>query len=808
MTLMSAIGFGLRMLRKNPAVSIAAMLATGLGIGATTAMFSIVDGVLLRPLPFQRAERLVNVWESNLDRNIPRMVAAPGNYYDWRGQTEVLQAIGAYQGSTFNLSTTDGEPDRFVGAICDPGFFSVLRVEPVIGRTFTEEENQPGHDGVVILGYNLWQQRFGGDNAILGRTLRMDGQTRTVIGVMPKGFEYPPLATIWAPLALDSETRERRDFHRLRVIGRLRDGISLERARRDFQALGARLAQQYPDLDKDESIVVNGILEDMVGNTRPALLVLLGAVSLVLLIACADVANLLLAKASGRRREMAIRLSMGAGRSAIVKQMLVESLTLSICGGALGLLMAYGAFRWLVTAAPANVPRLNEAAINGPALALALLLSVLTGVLFGLAPALHASRTDVHSLLKEGGRSLGTRSRLRSGLVVGQVAVTLMLLAGAGLLLRSFYELAGVDAGFDPQHVMTMRLAPAAFRYRDHNELQIQLARNILHSVAGVPGVRKVAISTDIPLAGNPIYIMRFEGRPPVMVSQAPLANYFAVTPGFFEVMGMQLLIGRGIEERDSAQSPLVAVVNQTLAERYFPGQDPIGKRLEIAFRTPPEWREIVGVVKDVRSAGLDQDTPVQVYTAYMQEPTFLQGVPPSAISVVARTQQDPAAVATPMKAAILSVDRTQPVFAVQPMTELVSKSIAQRKLSLMLLAFFAIAALVLAAVGLYGVMSYMVTQRTGEIGIRMALGAGQSQLLLLVQRQGMILVAGGLAAGLCGALLLTRFLDSLLFHVQARDPLTLGIAAAVLLAVGICASWLPARRASKVDPMVALRNE
>ena len=383
-----------------------------------------------------------------------------------------------------------------------------------------------------------------------------------------------------------------------------------------------------------------------------------------------------------------------------------------------------------------------------------------------------------------------------------------MLLAGAGLLIRSFYEIAHVDAGFNPERLLTMRLAPASFKYRGRNDLQIQLARNILHEVSGLAGVKTAAVSTDVPLLGNPIYIMRFEGRPPVTPSQAPVANYFAVTPGFFDAMGMRIRRGRAFTERDTADSPLVAVVNQTLVDRYFPGQDPVGKRLEIAFSTPPNWREIVGVAADVRSAGLDQDTPVQVYTAYLQKPALLGNAAPPAITVLARAAQDPASLGAAVKSAILGVDRSQPVYAVQPMTEVVAKSIAQRRLSLILLAFFALSALMLASVGVYGVMSYSVTERTGEIGIRMALGARQSQVLLQVGTQGMVLVMAGLAAGLAAAMVFTRFMNSLLFRVNARDPVTFGVATGTLIAVSLFACYLPARRAAKVDPIIALRSE
>jgi predicted permease len=480
---------------------------------------------------------------------------------------------------------------------------------------------------------------------------------------------------------------------------------------------------------------------------------------------------------------------------------------LSFTGALLGLLFAYAAFHGLLSLAPANLPRLNQVGLDWRAVEFTLLVSVISGILFGLAPAWHASRADVNSLLKEGSRSVSNRSRLRNALVVAQVATALILLVGAGLLIRSFYEIAHVDAGFDPEHVMSMRLAPAPSKYRGHDDLKIQLVRGMLRNVSRLPGVRNAAVSTDVPLLGNPIFIMRFEGRPPVTPSQAPTANYFAVTPTYFETMGMRLVRGRAISGRDTQDTPQVVVVNQTLVDRYFPGQDPIGKRLEVAFATPPNWREIVGVVADVKISGLDQDSPVQVYAAYFQKPTFV-AVLPSFLTVVARTASDPAALGVPMKAAILNVDRSQPVYSVQPMTAAVSDSISQRRFSLVLLAFFAAAALFLASLGLYGVMSYVVAQRTAEIGIRMALGAQRNQVLLLVQRQGMALVVTGLAIGSIGSLPLTRLMRSLLFHVAPHDPWTLGVGAAALIVVSWLACYVPARRAAGVDPLVALRYE
>jgi predicted permease len=803
--LIQNLKFGLRMVRRSPMVSVSAILAAGLGIGASSAMFSIVDGVLLRPLPFAAPEQLVNVWASLPVRQIPKLVAAAANYYDWRQRNHVFSSMGAYQATAFGLASNGGEPLRYPGAVSDPDFFATLQVKPFLGRLFTEGEMQPGQDAVILLSYGLWQQRFGGDAGVLGESVEINGRMRRIIGVMPRGFEYPTGAVMWGPVPMDGQARARRDLHTLRVIGRLKNGVTVGEARAEFQAIAAGLGNQYPDLDKDEGVVVSPVLDDLVGTVRPALVVLSGSVAFVLLIACANIANLLLAKASGRQREMAIRASLGARRSTILAQMLTESVILAMLGGAAGVAITAIGFHGLLRLAPSTVPRLEDVVINWRVLEVSLGLSVLTGFLFGLAPAWHASRIDVNSMLKEGSHGSGVRGRLRSWLLAGQIAVALVLLSGAGLLLRSFYEIVHVEAGFEPDHLMTMQLQPAVVKYAGHNDLQIQLARGILDKVSAIAGVRAAGITTALPLLGNPIYIMRIEGRPPVAVSQAPVVNFFSVTPGFFDAMGMRIVRGRALAETDTASTPPVAVVNQTLAQRYFPGQDPIGKRLEIGFSTPPNWREIVGVVADVKTAGLDQDTPVQVYTAYYQLPALI-GVAP--LTVLARTSADPGVLAPAIKAAILSVDHSQPVFAVQPMTEVVADSIAQRRIAFVLLAFFAGSAVLLASIGVYGIMSYVVTQRTGEIGLRMALGARNRQVAWLVGRQGMSLVGVGLVVGLAGSIVLTRWMGPLLFRVNPRDPLIFGIAIGTLIAVSAAACFVPARRAAMLDPLVALRSE
>jgi putative ABC transport system permease protein len=799
--------FALRILRRNPALAASAILITALGIGATAAMFSAADGILLRPLPFPRADLLVNVWESSPRSDLPTLPAAPGNYVDWRARNRSMAAMGAWQQATFNLASRDSEPERFLGALTDAGFFTVLGVQPALGRVFTEQETQPGNDGAVLLSWSVWQQRFGGDKSIVGRELDINLRKRTVIGVMPAGFDYPLQSTMWSPLAPDAPARARRDLHNWRIIARLKYGTSLARAQAEFQTIGDALAHEYPDLNAGESVELVPMLDDLVKPIRPALIVLIGAVLAVLLIACANVANLLLAKASGRRREIAIRGSLGAGRADVVRQLLTESLLLSLLGGAAGLLVAYAALQGLISLAPANTPRLDQVALNWRVAGIAFVLAVGTGVLFGLAPAWYCSRIDVSAMLKEGARGVSRRGGLRGALVVSQVAIALVLLAGAGLLIRSFYEVLHVDMGFQPENLMTMRIAPAPARYRAQPDLQRQLARGILSKAGALPGVRTAAISSDSPLLGNPTYIMRFEGRPPVTPSQAPLAGYFSVTPAFFDAMGMRLIRGRLLTGRDTETAPLAVVVNQALVARYFPNQDPIGKRLEIGFSDPPHWREIVGIVADMRTAGLDQETPVQVFGAFFQYPSFPSSTV-SPMTILARTVKDPAALAEPIRQAILTVDRSQPVFAIQPMTGVVSKSIAQRRLALTLLAFFASSALLLAAIGVYGVMSFVVSQSTNEIGIRMALGARAGQVAVEVQRRGLALVLAGLVLGLSATLPLTQYLGSMLFRVNPRDPEILTISAATLIIVSLIACWLPARRASRIDPAIALRNE
>jgi predicted permease len=797
--------FGFRQLRRDFGFTTFAVLTLALGIGASSAIFSVVDGVLLRPLPFPKAERLVDVWEAMPRRNISRIPAAPGNYLDWRTMNHVLASLGGFVETGLSVTST-GDPERYIGALCDEGLFQTLQVAPLVGRAFVAEDNLPGRDAVAILSYALWKQRFGGDPQIPGRTIVIDGRARTVVGVMPEGFSFPEQSEIWVPFGWSSETRSRRDDHFVRAIGRLRDGITVTQAQAEFSLMAEKLAQAHPNFDRDESIAVRPVMDDSVGNIRPAFVALVGAVAFLLLIACTNLANLQLAKIAGRVRELAIRASLGAGRGRMLRQLLVESLLLSLSGGLAGLMIAAGAIQAIVRAGPGNIPRLAGIQLDRSAVVFTLALSILTGIIFGIVPAWSYSRNDLHSALKKGSRNTTVRGGMRHALVVLQVAAAVVLMAGAGLLIHSFYALLEVDAGFNPDHVLTARLTPARTKYDRHANLEIQLARNILHNVAAIPGIEKSAIGTDIPMAGNPTFIMRLEGQE-ISVSQAPITAFFSVTPSYFEVMGMRLMSGRSFNDGDVASTGLVAVVNEAFARKYFPGQNPIGKRVEVTFQDPPRWREIVGVVGDVHSDGLAAATPVQVYTAFFQMPGASADSIPE-MSVVAKSRLDVLTVGPALKDAILRADRAQPVFAMQTMNDWVGRSIAERRFALVLIAGFAGLALFLAAFGIYSVMAYTVAQRTAEIGIRMALGAKVQQVVWLVERQALILTMTGLISGLLAASILTRFLKTMLFGISPDDPATfLGVAGA-LMAVGMLACCAPAWRASRVDPLKTLREE
>lgn len=791
----------LRSLTKSPAFTLVAVLTLALGIGATTAIFSVVNGVLLRPLPYEQPERLMNIWEASQKQNFPKAPLPPGNVYDLIAQNQTFSSFAAWQPSALNLAGAGLEPERLDGASITADLATVLRVAPRVGRFFAAEEFTAGQDAVVLLSHALWQQRFAGDAAIIGRTVELNGRPRTVVGVMPAGFSYPGKTVAWVPFAPADDFKARRDYHLLRAIGRLKDGVSVEQARADLQRINRELAAKFPTTNEDWTINLYPMLDDAVATLRQPLLLLLTAVGALLLIACANVANLLLARATGRRQEIAVRVSLGASRWRIIRQLLGEALALFTLGGAAGVLLAQWGLSALLALAPAGIPRLDRVAIDPLALLVTAGVTLGTGLIFGLIPAWQSSRVDLTPGLRaaERGATSG-RSLLRSTLVVLQVSAAVMLLVVAGLLLRAFDQVRRVALGFDPQQVLTFRLDLPAAKYNSSTK-NAQFLDHVLRELTALPGVQSAGASTAVPLVGGPTYIMRFEGRPPVTPSNAPVARHRVVTHDYFRTLGMTVVRGRAFTATDAPGSPLVCVINQTLAQKYFPHQDPIGRRLEIGFAEPPAWREIVGIVADVKTDGLDADTPVQVFEPVHQWQT-------NSYSLAVRTSADPAALATTLRAAVRQIDPAQPVHTIKPMAQLVTESLAQRTFSLVLIVVFAVVAVALAVIGLYGVIAYGIAQRTREFGVRLALGATARDVIGLVLRQGLGLIGAGLALGLLGAFAAVTLIQSMLFGVNAHDPLTFLAIPLLLGAVALLACLIPARRATRIDPVIALRAE
>lgn len=796
----------LRILTRNPGFALAAVVALGIGIGANTAMFSVVDGVLLRPLPYAEPDRLVLVRSTMAAKALDNMPQAAGDFFDFTEQNRVFAAMAAFQPTGVGLTVKGVDPERLPAATVTAAFFEVFQVRPALGRFFQEGEWVAGQDGVAVLSHGFWKERFGGRADVLGQTIELNGRGRTVVGVAPPGFAYPADARLWIPAVLEGHNRTRRDLHNLNPVARLRPGIAVAQAQADLAGIAGRLAKAYPEFDADKGVVVKPMLEAAVGGVRSALWVLLGAVGFVLAIACANVANLLLARGAARAQEMAIRASLGAERGDLFAQLMTESLVLAVAGGALGLGVAYALFRWLKWLAPAGLPRLDTVALDERALLFTAAAAVVTGVLFGLVPAVRLSLVDLSRSMKERASAGTARGRLRQALVVAQIALALVLLAGAGLLMRTFYELRSLDLGFNPENLLTMRVSLLPQKYGGQDALQVAFARRITQELGALPGVRKVGLATDLPLLGNPRYIMRFEGRPPVTVANAPISAFATVTPDYFPALGTRLERGRLFDEQDNAGKPLVCVINQTLARKYFAAQDPIGQRLEIGFSDPPEWRQIVGVVADLKNFDLAEPAQPQVYAPYYQMPGIFPGAAPP-VSIAVRTMGDPAALAAALRQRVLAVDNAQPVYAIQTMATVVSDNVSQKRFALLLMALFAGIALLLAAIGLAGVISYMVARRTREIGIRMAMGAEPGRVLWMVESEALRMAAAGVAVGLAGALLLGRSMASLLYGVSPRDPVTLAAVAAVLMLIALTAAFVPAWRATRIDPVKALRQ-
>jgi predicted permease len=809
-TFLRDIKYGTRMLLKSPVFTVVAILALALGIGANSAIFSVVNAVLLRPLPFQNPQQLITVLSRDEGDNSVSSALSFLNIADLRDQTQTFSHVAAYSNTSSFLIGGD-EPDRLRGAIVTADVFPLLGVNPAIGRTFTRDEDKQGGPNVIVLSHQLWQRRFGADLKIVGQEIKLSSGSFTVLGVMPERFQFPVQenkAEFWMPLmsSVEQATLESRGSVWLQVVARLKPGVSIQQAQAESNTIARRLSAQYPETNTEVGYALKSLHENLVGDVRPALFVMLGAVGFVLLISCANVANLLLARASGRQKEVAIRTALGASRMRVIRQLLTESMLLSLVGGTLGLLLALWGVDLLVAASPADIPRVSEIGLDVRVLIFTAAITLLTGAVFGLAPALQASKTDLTESLKEGGGRGSTeglrRNRVRSALIVSEVALSLVLLVGAGLMIQSFWRLMNVSPGFDSDKLMTADVVMRRSKYGEGVQ-RAAAYQDALQRVAAVPGVQAAAAIYPLPLGGSfEAYTFSIEGRPPAAPGQTPAADYRLVSPDYFRTMGIQLLKGRFFTDSDHKDAPHVMIINESFARKHFANEEAVGKRITASDGddTPP--REIIGVVADVRHAGLDAEAGAEYYVSYLQTP------PPSRLTIVARTSGDPASLAGTLRGAIRQSDQEMPVYNLRTMDQLLAQSVARRRFNMTLLGTFALVALVLASIGIYGVMSYSVTQRTHEIGIRLALGAQTSDVLKLIVRQGMLLVSIGVGLGLMIALLVTRVMDSLLYGVSATDPLTFGAITLLLAAVAFLACYLPARRATRVDPMIALRYE
>jgi putative ABC transport system permease protein len=816
-TFLQDIRYGARQLRKNPSFATVAVLTLALGIGANTAIFSVVDAVLLRPLPYPDSGKLVWLAERGPDWS-GGSIAYP-NFKDWKNQQSVFDRFGVYNGNNFTL-TGAGEPVRLSGATVSADVFAALRTQPKIGRVFREEEDKPGAAPVAVISHALWQNRFGGDAGIVSKSISLDGKPYTVLGVMPAGFEFPNKVDVWVPVGPYSadSSWQKRDLHPgLFGLARLKPGVTLQKARADLDVVSVRLAQQYPESNKTRRVQIESLLDKTVGNVRRSLWILLGAVSLVLVIACANVASLLLARAAAREKEMAVRVALGAGQWRITRQLLTESFLLALLGAVAGLLFAKGVLRVVAVLAGESLPRASEISLDPRVLVFSGLVAVLTGILFGLAPAWHARRVNLQGTLKETGRgTTSSRAGLRQGLVVAEVALTFVLLASAGLLFRSFHRLLQVDPGFVVDRVLTFDLdTPQRFQTA---EQQILFFHALLDKVRALPGVQAASLASKIPLNENSWdMLFLIEGRPEPPPHLQPSLRFHLVAPDYFRVMGIPLLQGRDFTEQDNREHLQGAsagddwgrglnsiIIDEEFAKRYWPNQNPIGQRVRLPWgeREKQPVMTIVGVVGRIKENRLNEHGGmVQAYF-----PMFQQSL--GGVAVVVKTTTEPDNMLAMIRQQVSQLDPALPIFGIHTMKEMRNHNVAPDRLNLGLLGGFAALALVLAIIGLYGLLSFAVTQRQREIGVRMALGAQRFDVLHLVVGQGMRLIFAGVVIGLLGSFAVTRVLASVLFEVEPTDPLTFVTVTFVLCVVALLASYIPARRATKVDPMVALRFE
>jgi putative ABC transport system permease protein len=801
-TFFQDLRFSVRQLLKHPAFAAVAILTLGIGIGANTAIFSVVNSVLLRPLPFPESDRLVQVV-----RPLPSgmsIAMSPPDFLDYQRENRTLEDLAAFDTEGYTL-TGDGEPLRVGGAAVSASFFDVLKISPTIGRPFLEGENEPGQDLLVVLGHGLWERRFGGDPGVLGRRIEVNEVSRTVVGVMPADFRFGEWDLL-TPLVYDEGFRNSRGAIFLQLIGRLAPGVAIEQASADLARVAADLEAQYPESNTGRAAALMPLKEQLTGAMRPGLLILLGAVGLVLLIACVNVANLLLARGAAREGEMAIRAALGAGRGRLVRQLLTESLMMGVAGGLLGLFLAFWGTELLIAMQPPNVPRLDSAPLDGTVIAFTAGAALLTSFLFGLAPAMQATRPNLVASMKRGGRSTRApgRSRLRSGLVVAEVGLAIMLLTGAGLLIKSFSELQRVDPGFQPESTLAFALSLPEARYPEDPQVDEFFAA-FMERIEAIPGVRSAgAIAGGVPMSGSSFVIgFEVEGREPLPLGQSQSLNTRVVTPDYFRTLGIPVITGRGFVPQDRADAPQVVVLNQAAVREFFPDEDPIGQRIVMGWTRDgnPVGGEVVGLVGDVRQTGLGDAFIPEIYIPHAQVPT-------GAMTVVVRAAADPLDLVGIVRAELMALDPNLPISNVRTMEDVLATSVAEPRFYMMLLTVFAAVALLLAAIGIFGVMSYSVTQRTGEIGIRLALGAAPGDVLTLVVGQGAGLIAAGTGLGVLGAFGTTRLLSSLLFGVGATDPAIFTLVPALLMAVALLSCYIPARRATKVDPLVALRAE
>src|SRR5438552_408037 len=809
-SLFNDIRYGVRSLLKRPGFTAIAVITLALGIGANTAIFSVVNTLLLRPLPFKEPARLVQVWEANYKRGRNTMEVSYPNFADWRDQNQVFEQIAAYSDKTFNLTDT-GEPERIQGEIVSPSIFPLLGIKPVLGRVLLPEEDHPNKVFSVVMSERLWRRLFNSNPQIIGRTIRLNSESFTVVGVVPNItdlFDLPTDAEVWVPIS-HSFGFNNRYGHYLDVVARLKPGVTREQAQANMDTIAGALAAQYPSSNVDHAVRLLPWQHQVVGDFMLAVLVLLGAVLFVLLIASANVANMLLARAASRKREVAIRTALGAGRWRIVRQLLTESLLLSALGGAVGLLLALWGVYLLVAFGPADLPRAREVALDGRVLTFTLAVSLLTRIIFGLVPALQASRLDLNEALKESGRSAtgsAGHRRMRSLLVVSEIALSLVLLVGAGLLMRSFLKLQAVNPGFNPNSVLTMKVSLRGPNYQKAEPI-IAFHDQLLNQIKALPGVQSVATRSYIPIAPDDGYAnlsFAIEGRLPSPANRSN-AFYNAVSPDYFQTMEIPVLKGRPFDARDDRKAQNAIIINETLARRYFPGEDPVGRRMTLNDKNPKEedWATIVGIVKDTKPRAQDlTSSPVaEMYMPFAQQPQ-------SSMALMIRATNNPESVAAAVRREVQALDKNQLVHSIRTLESVMSEAVAAPRFRTSLLGVFAVVALILAMVGIYGVMSYAVTQRTREIGIRMALGARAADVLKLIVRNGMGPVLLGVALGLAGAIGLTRLTVSLLFGVTPTDAVTLATVTVGLVLVALIACCIPARRATKVDPLVALRYE